>query len=317
MNVDASRWTESDPNQLISNSIQENVQLDYKACAALQSTEGKKTEISKDISALANAAGGVIVYGIIEEGHVPVRLDDGFDPNVVTKEWLEQVISSRIQRRIDGLRINSVDLATSNPGRVAYVVVVPQSKRAPHQASDKRFYKRFNFESVPMEEYEIRYVARRSEGPLLKIELVLEDVTLVVKQNGTTEAKIRRVKLMPLISNESPTPAEYISINLYIDSTIRDVAVPGDLQEQKGNTMMEANGRAISCRRWNMNHAIPGKIPIFSGSTFRLLTGSIHLDVEHNGDYFIGYSLVAPYMDQVTSGATVRVHDGGASLSGL
>ena len=56
-------------------------------------------------------------------------------------------------------------IAVSPDGKVAYVVSIPQSIRAPHQASDKKFYKRFNFESVPMEEYEIRDLARRSSAP--------------------------------------------------------------------------------------------------------------------------------------------------------
>jgi len=46
------------------------------------------------------------------------------------------------------------------PCRDIYVVWVPQSTRAPHMAAEHRFYKRFNFESVPVEEYEVRYVSR-------------------------------------------------------------------------------------------------------------------------------------------------------------
>ena len=38
---------------------------------------------------------------------------------------------------------------------VIYVVDIPQSNIA-HQAFDKRYYKRFNFISTPMEDYEIR-----------------------------------------------------------------------------------------------------------------------------------------------------------------
>ena len=40
---------------------QENIALDYKASDSLQNTEGKQNEISKDVSAFANSAGGVIV----------------------------------------------------------------------------------------------------------------------------------------------------------------------------------------------------------------------------------------------------------------
>ncbi len=63
-------WTEHDLLDLISNQVIENLSLDYKECGALQRTEGKKGEVGKDVSALANSAGGVLVYGIKENGHV-------------------------------------------------------------------------------------------------------------------------------------------------------------------------------------------------------------------------------------------------------
>jgi len=35
-------------------------------------------------------------------------------------------------------------------------------ERAPHQAYDHRYYKRYNFQSIPMEDYEVRDLMRRS-----------------------------------------------------------------------------------------------------------------------------------------------------------
>ena len=90
----------------------------------------EKNEISKDVSAFANSAGGVIIYGIVEKDNLPDRLDCGFDPTEVTREWIEQVINSRIHRRIDSVRIHQIDLS-SKSGRVAYVIEIPSSTRAP------------------------------------------------------------------------------------------------------------------------------------------------------------------------------------------
>src|SRR5713101_7694041 len=164
-------WTEWDILALITNQVQESLTLEYKGCEALGRTNGKKKEISKDVSAFANSAGGEIVYGVIENKHVPTAIDVGYDPNDVSKEWIEQVINSNIQRRIDGIRINPVQLTTHAPGKVLYVVSIPQSVRAPHMAADHRFYKRFNFMSVPMEEYEVRDVGRRLESPDLHLQI--------------------------------------------------------------------------------------------------------------------------------------------------
>jgi len=58
----------------------------------------------------------------------------------VTQEWLEQVISFNVQRRIDGVRVHTVS-NRSNEDKVIFVVWVPQSLHAPHLASDHRFTK--------------------------------------------------------------------------------------------------------------------------------------------------------------------------------
>src|SRR5260370_25018735 len=99
----------------------------------------------------------------------PERLDDGVEPTVISKEWLDDVISSTIHRKIDGVRIHVIDLSGPRAGRVAYVIEVPQSMRAPHMASDNKYYKRHNFKSEPMEEYEVRDVSLRAAAPILRI----------------------------------------------------------------------------------------------------------------------------------------------------
>jgi predicted HTH transcriptional regulator len=136
-------WKENDLLALQRQQVPERLDLEYKRADSLENAEKKKSEISKDVSAMANSAGGIIIYGVAEDKETrTVRVSGGIDPAVVTTEWLEQVISSRIQRRIDGVRINQVPLTTVEPGKVAYVVSVPQSTRAPHMAFDNRFYKR-------------------------------------------------------------------------------------------------------------------------------------------------------------------------------
>src|SRR5262245_21268271 len=107
---------EADLVALIGGQVQESLTLDYTAGGALVNTDPKKDEVSKDVSAFANAAGGVVIYGMVEEHRLPTHLD-GVDPAVITREWLDQVIGSRIQPRIDGVRIMPIDLPTQAPGR--------------------------------------------------------------------------------------------------------------------------------------------------------------------------------------------------------
>jgi predicted HTH transcriptional regulator len=55
---------------LIDTQVQESLHLDYKDSRALARV--KASEISKDVSAFANADGGTIIYGVTEVNHVRI-----------------------------------------------------------------------------------------------------------------------------------------------------------------------------------------------------------------------------------------------------
>ncbi len=195
-------WKEADVLSLITNGVKESLELDYKQCASLQRTDGKKKEISKDVSSFANAAGGTIVYGIVEDGQLPISIDTGYNPKDISKEWLDNVISSTISPRLEQVYINQVELHATHPGKVIYVVEIPQAlARAPHQAQDKLYYKRFNFKSEPMADYEIRDVMLRSQGP---------DLTVVIREMSRDEEGILTVELQ--IVNNGHHVAKYVTL---------------------------------------------------------------------------------------------------------
>jgi hypothetical protein len=194
-------WKEADILSLITNGVKESLELDYKQCASLQKTDPKKRDISKDISAFANAAGGTIVYGMVEDGQTPISIDNGYDPTDISKEWLDNIISSTISPRLEQVFINSVELDTAHPGKVIYVVEIPQAiARAPHQAQDKLYYKRFNFKSEPMADYEIRDIMLRSQGP---------DLTVGIQDMFRDEEGVISVELQ--IVNNGHNVAKYVT----------------------------------------------------------------------------------------------------------
>jgi predicted HTH transcriptional regulator len=89
---------------------EEYINLDFKRAPALANTDKNKSAISKDVSAFANTTGGTILYGIVEETNAPHRAIsiDPIDPTVTSKEWLEQIINSRIQPRVSGVLIRPI-----------------------------------------------------------------------------------------------------------------------------------------------------------------------------------------------------------------
>jgi hypothetical protein len=164
MNADTTEviWDEARIIKLIDDGVEESLTLDYKAAGALRKTDGKRKEITKDVSAMANSAGGLIIYGVSEfqerdKQHLPSHIDP-INTNEISKEWLEHVIGN-IRPRIHDVLIHPVPLSGAT-NHAAYVVEVKQSVVA-HQATDKRYYRRYNFESVAMEDYEISDVRNR------------------------------------------------------------------------------------------------------------------------------------------------------------
>ncbi len=152
----------------ITNEIEESIHVEFKAADALGKSDHHKKEISKDVSAFANSDGGIIIYGIAEQDHKASSLSF-IDGNEFTSEWLEQVISSSIQRNIQHLKIFPIR-KNGNIAQSLYVVQIPCSFDAPHMYKDKKFYRRYNFSSVAMEEYEVRQLYDRKTKSVLAID---------------------------------------------------------------------------------------------------------------------------------------------------
>ncbi len=161
----AETWDEGRVQQYIDDGVEESLNLDYKAAGALAKTDGKRKEITKDVSAMANSDGGIIIYGVTENGHLPDAIDP-VDRQEFSKEWLDNVISN-IRPNIEGLVIHPVSVGGTESDAI-YVVDIPQSHTA-HQALDKRYYKRVGFKSRPMEDYEIRDVMGRLQYPRIDL----------------------------------------------------------------------------------------------------------------------------------------------------
>lgn len=195
---------------LIKGKVQENLHLDYKGSESLENTNSCKKEISKDVSAFANSDGGQIIYGVVEKGHIPVKIDEG-QPVKGKREWLEQVIKSNIQPRIHGVRIYQIDLK-SNPERAIFIVEIPRSFTA-HQAKDKLYYKRTEYESSPMFDYEVKQTINRAREPILRLELGEKGPISIIQ--GQNEYPLNLI-----LSNIGLVSARSVEIFLFIPNQL-------------------------------------------------------------------------------------------------
>jgi len=230
-------WDESNLDELLKTHAEENINREFKRAEALgdklnhKRTEECKVEISKDVSSFSNSTGGVIIYGLEEEKKAPheAKAISPIDPEAFSKEWLEQVINSRIKPPIQGLKINPIELKKAHSGKLAYVVMIPPSFTA-LQAYDKRYYKRYNFQSVAMEDYEVRLTMNRAQKPAFEVQVYPSSSDKEVSFRGrvlnTSELVGHEISLVLLLPDElaklHPSYAQYEDI-----AGLKYIQVPG------------------------------------------------------------------------------------------
>jgi hypothetical protein len=129
--------------------------LDFKRELAAPTSDGKR-EFLKDVSSLANAGGGDLVYGIDEDENGVAReiAAQQFNPDDERLRW-EEVLLRGVDPRIAGVQMRAIDV---QGGRVL-LVRVPQSWNAPHAVTFGgmfRFYSRHSTGVYELDVAELR-----------------------------------------------------------------------------------------------------------------------------------------------------------------
>jgi hypothetical protein len=165
-----------DLTNLIDAGEREGVGLEYKAELVLSNDEQKK-EFLADVSSLANAKGGFLVFGIDEErdkdGHptgIPAKVI-GIKAENIGNELLrlENIARDGIEPRINGLRIKSISISDGVSAIIAYI---PLSLVGPHIVKYKgssRFFSRNSSGKYPLAYSEIRHAFLKSDERVQRI----------------------------------------------------------------------------------------------------------------------------------------------------
>jgi len=304
MNKEPWQWDINDVKRLVELKEKESAYLDYKASNALKNEDLSKNEISKDVSAFANAGGGTIIYGVNEENGNPVGIDEGINPDIIRKEWLDQVINSRIKRKIDGVKIHQIPIDKEKGDRVIFVVSIPKSLRAPHQAWDKKFYTRRNFQSEPMEEYEVRDVFMREKAPHIVLDLFFDrhgtrkhDFPLSLVNPET----VHNLEINGALRNEGGGEVQYAVIILHIEQRLYKSFKNLNNVEFRPIKFI-FNEKEIDAYRMVINWGGPSKMPLFKTVEYHLLPESINVQFMHSWlledeSPFIMWEVRAPRME--------------------
>lgn len=149
--------------RLIENQVGERRDLEFKRELPGGNDDAKK-EFLADVTALANAQGGDLIFGIEEKDGVAADLPgvqaDNADDEL---QRLENIIRAGVAPRLIGVRMNWVTLAS---GASALVMRVPASLASPHRVIFKnsgKFYSRNSREKYEMDVHELRHAFTQSE----------------------------------------------------------------------------------------------------------------------------------------------------------
>ncbi|MFC8276636.1 helix-turn-helix domain-containing protein [Streptomyces sp. NPDC057271] len=123
--------TEDDLQRAVENHIPESVDLDWKK-DFYKGTDAGKKELAKDVSAMANTAGGMVVIGVHDGDQDHAHALAPIDPEPGRgEEWIRSVLANWIQPVVPNVGVRPVK-SESKAGKIYWVLTVPPSTQAPH-----------------------------------------------------------------------------------------------------------------------------------------------------------------------------------------
>lgn len=176
---------EADVQTFADNGVSEGRTLDYKLTLP-GGGDGDKKEFLADVTALANADGGHILFGIAEAGGIPVDVL-GVESSDVDSEILrlDGSIRSGVEPRIPNVGLKAIALEN---GRHVVVLEVPPSFARPHMVTFKgtnRFYLRHTAGKAPMTVDEIRAAFALSSSVIDRVRRFRSERLAAIKSGQT------------------------------------------------------------------------------------------------------------------------------------
>lgn len=214
------QWDRERVQSLIDSQIPEDLRLEFKGAKVLD--EQSAFDMTKAVSSMANADGGVVIFGVRTKSRdkdYPVAWDPIQNPKY-TSHWFEKKLDSIHPR--PRLHVETINLDDMNGW--AFVVSVRKSSTV-HQASDKKYYQRSGERTLVMEDYQIRDVMNRVRHPRLQLQFTLIFDFMLTAGNSTPRQMSKHLNNEPTrlevrLHNIGPVFAQYVQVSLNIPATL-------------------------------------------------------------------------------------------------
>lgn len=261
--------------------VREADDLDWKQGLPAD-VEKKRKEFAKDVAAMANSRGGLIVYGVREEDERAVDLTP-VPTGERERQRLRALATSHIRPLVAGLEITALDDGSPDTGLL--IVSVPASPDAPHVVGER------NEMGVPfrhgphtewMSEHQLERAYRdrfaRHAAEASAVTAMIDEAERQLDQEKCTWLIVASQPLSPLPpSIERPTREEATAAVMAALPLAHQIDPQNNkrvrvLQELSSDAV---NNPRVGLRRWVMrynNYAEPG-VP----------SDLIHIELHHNG----------------------------------
>jgi hypothetical protein len=193
--------TGADLQRLVEDHVQENRQLEYKR--ELPGTgDGEKREFARDVVSFANSAGGHIIFGIAESNGVPTELAPISEAKIDdAKLRLESIIRTSIEPAIQGLKIDSVKVASGH----ALVIEIPRGLFGLHMIKNRdAFITRTSAGKSELDVNEIRAAFVGAEAAVRRLSEFRADRTTNILDGNALwplcSGRVGVIHLLPLAS---------------------------------------------------------------------------------------------------------------------
>lgn len=175
---DVSEWDWETIQSLTDSGQSENLYLEYKRHLRFPETSTKKSEtewkrnVEREFTAFANASGGIIVFGMNDDGEP--------SPFVPPEHEISRTVSQLIQNTTPLVETDvssPLRLQSEGVDRIALAVRVYEATRKPIATSDSAYYARINDQKQPMNREQIESLfieADRRQQAVRQLEMEID-----------------------------------------------------------------------------------------------------------------------------------------------
>jgi hypothetical protein len=181
-------------DKLVTDAMSENHRLDFKATLDLSNRDGQ-VELLRDITAMANADGGLLVFGVNEgsgeDSGVAVAITGLEGDPALLQERIEGLLRTSVDERISGVLQHWVPLENA---RFVHLLRVPASPLAPHmisniKTSSARFFVRANTSNEPMTIGQIKDSALKRAGAVDRAQSRIDERVSILRKRAQSRPR--------------------------------------------------------------------------------------------------------------------------------